>query len=203
MVHDEYDPFIDEIARELRQPVAFDATFDARVMAALKPSVIPISVHRTRRPWYRQTFAFSVSQLGGMAAAAALVGVVAMGAIKLRAPQASPVASLASTDLTRQPVANVTKAPSNAAVQQLFIIIAPSATSMSLVGDFNDWDSSRTPMTRVSDDGAWSVTLPLTPGRYEYQFEVDGKLRITDPTRPQASSDFGSANSVVTIESKE
>lgn len=203
MVHDEYDPFIDEIARELRQPVAFDATFDARVMAALKPSVIPISVHRTRRPWYRQTFAFSVSQLGGMAAAAALVGVVAMGAIKLRAPQASPVASLASTDLTLQPVANVTKAPSNAAVQQLFIIIAPSATSMSLVGDFNDWDSSRTPMTRVSDDGAWSVTLPLTPGRYEYQFEVDGKLRITDPTRPQASSDFGSANSVVTIESKE
>ncbi len=121
----------------------------------------------------------------------------------MRAPQPSPVASLASTDLTLQPVGNVTKAPSTAAVQQLFIIIAPSATSMSLVGDFNDWDSSRTPMTRVSDDGAWSVTLPLAPGRYEYQFEVDGKLRITDPTRPQASSDFGSANSVVTIESKE
>jgi len=74
---------------------------------------------------------------------------------------------------------------------------------VSLVGDFSDWDASRFKMERVSDDGAWSITVPLPPGRYEYQFEVDGKLRITDPTRPQTSSDFGSANSVLTVEHRD
>ena len=193
MVHDDYDPFIDEIARELRQPVVLDANFDARVMAAVEPSVFSMAVHRARRPWYRQTFAFSVSQLGGLAAAAALIGVVSMGALTLRSSEPSPVAALPDAR-PLQPVAHVVKAPSEALVQQQFIIIAPSASSMSLVGDFNDWDAGRTPMTRVSDDGAWSVTLPLAAGRYEYQFVVDGTTHITDPTRPQASSDFGSAN---------
>ncbi|MEO6445280.1 MAG: isoamylase early set domain-containing protein [Gemmatimonadaceae bacterium] len=203
MVHDEYDPFIDEIARELRQPVTLDAQFDSRVMAAIEPAVIPIRVHQTsRRAWYRRTFAFSASQLGGMAAAAALVGVVAMSALREGAVPLRDTVR-ATGELQLQPVANVTRAPSTRLVQQQFIIIAPSATSMSLVGDFNDWDETRNPMRRVSEDGAWSITLPLTPGRYEYQFEIDGKIRITDPTRPQASSDFGSANSVVTVDFRE
>ncbi|ODT03280.1 MAG: hypothetical protein ABS52_10305 [Gemmatimonadetes bacterium SCN 70-22] len=97
------------------------------------------------------------------------------------------------------PVADVA-VDENAPVAQQFILVAPSAASVSVVGDFNDWDASRFKMERVSPDGAWSVTVPLTPGRYEYQFEVDGKLRITDPTRPQTSSEFGSANSVITVE---
>ena len=204
MVHDEFDPFIDEIARELRQPVAFDAHFDARVMAALSPSVIPISVHRSRRPWYRQTFSFSLSQLGGLAAAAALVGVVSMSAVKLRSSDVSQIAGRQVSGMRLQPATNLTTAASNASVQQQFIIVVPTATSMSLVGEFNDWDAMRNPMTRVSDEGAWSITIPLAPGRYEYQFVVDGTNHITDPTRPQASSDFaGTANSVVTVESRE
>ena len=204
MVHDDYDPFIDQIARELRQPVALGAHFDARVMAALSPAVIPIADHRSRRPWYRQTFAFSVSQLGGFAAAAALVGVVSMSAVKFRSSDAVQVAARAEPGMSLQPVANVRAPSSNAPVQQQFIIVVPTATSLSLVGEFNDWDATRNPMARVSDDGAWSVTIPLAPGRYEYQFVVDGTNRITDPTRPQATSDFaGSANSVVTVESKE
>ena len=61
----EFDPFIDEIARELQQPVRLDPRFDERVMAALQPAVIPIA---TRRPVsaQRRTLAFS-SSLGGLA----------------------------------------------------------------------------------------------------------------------------------------
>jgi|JI8StandDraft_1071087.scaffolds.fasta_scaffold01658_4 hypothetical protein len=203
MAHDDdFDPFIAEIARELRAPVSIDARFDERVMAALEPAVIPITVHRSARPWYRRTFNFSVSQVAGLAAAAALVGVVTMKAAKPGAEEAATVAVQQDSAPALQPVADVTRDPSALELQQ-FLLIAPNATSVSLVGDFSDWDPSRFKMERVSDDGAWSITVPLPPGRYEYQFEVDGKLRITDPTRPQTSSDFGSANSVITVEHRD
>ncbi len=203
MAHDDdFDPFIAEIARELRAPVSIDARFDERVMAALEPAVIPITVHRSARPWYRRTFNFSVSQVAGLAAAAALVGVVTMKAAKPGAEEAATVAVQQDSAPALQPVADVTRDPSALELQQ-FLLIAANATSVSLVGDFSDWDASRFKMERVSDDGAWSITVPLPPGRYEYQFEVDGKLRITDPTRPQTSSDFGSANSVITVEHRD
>jgi Carbohydrate-binding module 48 (Isoamylase N-terminal domain) len=195
MAHDDdFDPFIAGIARELRGPVLVDARFDERVMAAIEPKVVPITRARSARAWHRRTFSFT--QAAGMAAAAALVGVVGVKAMRGGdAPARVPAVEL-------RPVANVTVDPS-ATVAQQFILIAPSATSVALVGDFSDWDASRIPMQRVSEDGAWSVTIPLAPGRYEYQFEVNGSQRITDPTRPQVSSEFGSTNSVVTVERPE
>ena len=48
------DPFIDQIAAELKRPVRFDARFDERVMDALNaPEVIPLHPTRQagRRPW--------------------------------------------------------------------------------------------------------------------------------------------------------
>ncbi len=203
MTHDDdFDPFIAGIAHELRRPVALDARFDDRVMAALEPRVMSLNVVRAVRPWYRRTFAFSVSQVAGLAAAAALVGVVSMQLLAPTSSAPSAVASRPAGNIVLQPVARVTR-DANAPVLQQFLLVAPSATSVSLVGDFSDWDHSRYQMERVSDDGAWSITIPLTPGRYEYQFEVDGAQRVNDPTRPQTSSEFGSANSVVTVERRD
>ena len=79
----EFDPFIDEIARELKQPVRLDARFDERVMAALEPAVIPIGERRTKAPWYRRTMSFPAS-LGGLAAAAALGAIAAIGVMATR-----------------------------------------------------------------------------------------------------------------------
>jgi 1,4-alpha-glucan branching enzyme len=130
------------------------------------------------------------------------VGVVAMGALSSGGSSAtSTVAGLPDSSFALQPVANASP-DADAPVMQQFLFIAPSADSVSLVGDFSDWDASRIPMQRVSENGAWMVTIPLKPGRYEYQFDVDGQ-RLTDPTRPQTSSDFGSANSVVTVERRD
>lgn len=201
MTHDDdFDPFIAGIAKELRRPVALDARFDERVMSALEPRVIPLSVVRPRRPWYQRTFSLNISQAAGLAAAAALVAIVAMNVTSSEAPvMAAATDAPPAPELVLQPVAAVTRNP-NAATPQQFILIAPGAKTVTLVGDFSDWDASRLQMEQVSDDGAWSITIPLTPGRYEYQFEVDGKQRVNDPTRPQSSSDFGSPNSVITVE---
>ena len=197
----EFDPFIEEIARELKRPVYLDRHFDDRVMALLPPAVISLASRRHDRPWYRRPFSFSVTPLNALAAAA-LAGVVVFGALRLRTDTDTQFATSPDTGLVLQPVAEITRRASELEYQQ-FIIVAPEAEAVALVGDFNDWDAGRTPMKRVSPDGAWSVTLPLRPGRYEYQFEVNGRQRVNDPTRPQTRSGFGSPNSVVTIASRD
>ena len=82
-----------------------------------------------------------------------------------------------------------------------FVVVAPRAASVSLVGDFNDWDAARTPM-RPSQRGGplWTAVVPLAPGRYRYAFLVDGSRWLADPAAPRARDDeFGTPSSVVTV----
>jgi hypothetical protein len=197
----EFDPFIDEIARELKRPVHLDARFDDRVMAALEPAVIPIGERRATPSWYRRSLAFPAS-LGGLAAAAALGAIAAIGVMATR-DSGEPQVVTAVVDTPLVPVSNTTAEPGVLLRETQFIMVAPAAQSVSVVGHFNDWDLSATPMVYDSVHGAWSVTVPLPPGRHEFQYVIDGKQRVNDPTLPQVSSDFGSPNSVITIYPKD
>jgi hypothetical protein len=190
------DPFIDQIAAELRRPVRLDPQFDERVMEALNaPDVIPLHPTRqARRPWLvRPSWTLRVSPVGAFAAAAGLVGVIAFSSWQLSTEQPQ----IASNQVTESliPVANTGAAP--LAVQQ-FTYYQKGLKSVAIVGQFNDWDADSTKLTEVSP-GVWSVSLRLRPGFYEYQFILDGNQRVTDPTMPQTSSDFGSPNSVVKV----
>ena len=49
-----------------------------------------------------------------------------------------------------------------------------TAQAVCLAGSFNDWSPTATPMVRDSR-GDWTVSVPLTPGHYEYKVVVDGK----------------------------
>ena len=73
---------------------------------------------------------------------------------------------------------------------------------MALVGDFNDWDSRATVLSRGTG-GVWSVVVPLQPGRFTYSFVVDGKVWHADPEAPLASHDFGRPSSVVYVSTSE
>jgi len=80
-----------------------------------------------------------------------------------------------------------------------FVLTAPHATRVAVVGDFNDWDPHATPLERLGAD-AWGVMVPLRPGRYRYSFVLDGSHWIADPAAPQSSDDdFGPRSSVLTI----
>ena len=82
-----------------------------------------------------------------------------------------------------------------------FVFVAPRATSVALVGDFNDWDPARTPMRPAQrGDGVWAAAVPLAPGRYRYAFLVNGREWRADPAAPPAVDDeFGTPSSVVTV----
>jgi 1,4-alpha-glucan branching enzyme len=56
---------------------------------------------------------------------------------------------------------------------------APQAKSVSMIGDFNQWNPGAHQMTRMPD-GQWVIRLDLRHGHYRYLFLVDGQARL-DP----------------------
>ena len=68
-----------------------------------------------------------------------------------------------------------------------------------LVGEFNDWDSTATPMTYSKKKKAFAVTLDLEPGRqYQFRYLVDGVYWCNDwQADGYATSEYGHDNSVV------
>ncbi|MCL2221935.1 MAG: 1,4-alpha-glucan branching protein GlgB, partial [Oscillospiraceae bacterium] len=67
----------------------------------------------------------------------------------------------------------------------VFRVWAPNAKAVSLVGDFNDWNQSATPMTVISEGGVWEVTVKdvETYQCYKYAIETHhwGTILKADP----------------------
>ena len=62
------------------------------------------------------------------------------------------------------------------------------AERVNLVGEFNDWDTLSTPMTRERADANWKVIVELETGRrYRFRYLVDAKNGSTTGT-PTISS---------------
>lgn len=186
MHDDERDELIARVADELRVPVALDAGFDARVMAAVRH---PDRPWRTVARWWTEP-RLRLSPLSGLAWAAGLAGLALLGGRALQ--RQLPVEGVGGSALGTEPGSQVVQ----------FVLVAPRAGTVALVGDFNDWDPSRTPL-HVAASGVWSVNVPLQPGQHQYAFVVDGRNWQPDPAAPKAvADDFGSPNSVITVGGK-
>jgi hypothetical protein len=84
-----------------------------------------------------------------------------------------------------------------------FVIVASDAATVSLVGDFNDWDPGAAPLER-GEGGVWSVVLPLRSGQFTYSFLVNGEEWRADPAAPRAGGeDFGRPSSIVLVARRE
>lgn len=80
-----------------------------------------------------------------------------------------------------------------------FVLARPTARAVALVGAFNRWDPTATPMRRLPD-GTWTAEVALPPGRHAYGFVVDGTRWIADPRLPaERDPDFGRDHSVVVV----
>ena len=60
-----------------------------------------------------------------------------------------------------------------------FFCMAPEASTVCLVGDFNGWNPEAHPLVR-RPDGSWHVVVSVHHGHHRYQFLVDGKP-VLDP----------------------
>ena len=174
------DDVIERIARHLRRPVQIDPALDGRVMREVNARPTHAGAPALRRAWgwLRRPHQLTLTPLGGLAAAAVLAIVILLSRMG-STPSAPPLAA-------------------SRAFQ--FVLVAPRAMHVSLVGDFNDWDATRTPMRRTGSEALWTVVVPLMPGRYHYAFFVDGSRWLADPSAPVArDDDFGAPSSVVTV----
>ena len=103
---------------------------------------------------------------------------------------------VAVSALRRDNTAAIASSESSPALDVRFDLVAPSASRVAIVGDFNQWNAESLPMRRSADGRRWEIEVRLPPGRYTYGFVVDGKL-TRDPRAPEsASDDFGIPNSV-------
>ena len=60
-----------------------------------------------------------------------------------------------------------------------FVCNAPRAKTVSLVGDFNQWNPAAHPMKQMPDR-SWLLQVELKHGHHRYAFLVDGVLSL-DP----------------------
>ena len=185
------DETLERVVQELRRPLRVNATlFDARVMDEVlrAPSGIRERLESLLRPR-----TFRVSPVIALAAGL-LFAVSIAGSILYVLPSRGHGAQS-----SRVAQGEVVRAASGSPIVQ-FGFVAPHASSVALVGDFNNWDPTATPLRAASTGGVWSVEVPIQPGRHLYAFVVDGTVWRPDPAAPQATGeDFGEPNSALTV----
>ena len=76
---------------------------------------------------------------------------------------------------------------------------APEARTVTVAGEFNDWDTGVLPMKKTKD-GTWKAKIKLSPGRYEYRIFVDGAWAEVIPDVEIVPNPFGTYNFVVNVE---
>jgi len=189
---DSLDPNVRWIVTEARRPVPTDAAARDRLMEAIHAEPAPTRGLRLVT-WLSEPRRFTLPPVATAALAAGLVGIGVLGGLAINR-HGRPAAVQRPAVAAGQPQLPDSLAPR--AVK--FVLIAPQATNVSLVGDFNGWDSGATPMQTAA--GAWTVFVPLQPGLHTYSFVVDGSHFVSDPSAPIAPDDgFGHRSSVVVV----
>ena len=203
----ERDRFLDEPRDELIERVAaalaplpsMDDRATARIMAAVRsrrrPSRLKLVLAGMRDR------SVSLASAGMLMAAALVLGFISRGA---QTALRSDSDELATTTSGMHPVA----VPAVAAADRKDMQAAPvplvfeggNAQSVSIVGDFNGWDATASPMQRYGTDGPWTATILVKPGRHVYAFLVDGTTLVADPRAPHARDvDYGGDASVLMV----
>ena len=146
----------------------------------------------------------------GLLVAASIAGIIALARAHGVSYVPAPVPGMEpGIDRPSQPVAVAAPTPTrsvgavsdNAAVRVQFVLVAPDAKSVAVVGDFNDWNPSATPLE--SARGMWSSEEVVTAGRHDYAFVIDGTRWIADPSAPRAPADeLGGGYSVLVAGAK-
>jgi Glycogen recognition site of AMP-activated protein kinase len=185
--------FVERVARDLRKPERLDTSFDVRLMESVRRERHSTSVvGSSRSSWWRKEHVIRVSPIAATALAAGISMFVALSTLAVGSkiwsrPSGSAPAQVAAAP--RTDTVNVVR----------FVFADPSAKSVELVGDFNEWTKGATNLKPSGAPGVWTVSVPLHSGRHEYAFIVNGTRWIADPLAAKSSDDFGTESSVIHV----
>lgn len=188
------DLFERRVEAALRAPVSGD---DDRARDAVMASVRRAASegHAPRRfgaPW-RSGARHSII---GLAFAAGIGGITTLSALvpAARRDVASGVSSVVLGDTVVSTLRDTLRL-----VRLMFD--APTATRVSIAGDFNQWGAQPTALAREPESRRWSVTLALRAGEHRYAFVVDETRWVLDPRAGRAvRGDDGRLYSLLSVD---
>jgi hypothetical protein len=182
--------FVERIAARLRTPEHVRQSFDERLMERVRAEGSVLYPQRAARPWWRTERVFRIAPLTGLALAAGIAAIIAVSGVVIGShiSRVAPVTARAGATAGRDTVQIVR-----------FVFVDANAKRVELVGDFNEWAKGTTQLTRSGAPGVWVVSVPLSPGRHEYAFIINGSRWVADPFAPKSSDDFGTESSVIRV----
>ena len=170
---------LEMIVQDLQRPVMLDESFERRVMVRVRR--LYAEKKKGTRGWTAVGATIAHRPAWAALLAAGIVAITTAGVLKAR-PQHEAVTSGGPEPVT-------------------FVLVAPGAKSVAVVGDFNNWGLNESALVATSNQGVWSVTASVPAGVHRYAFVVNGKQWIADPTAPRSSGDdFGMPSSALVVE---
>ncbi len=187
------DPQVEWIVAEARRPVAIDPSARERLLEAIRQE--PIPRRPSRLAWLTEPREFALRPIASLALAAGLVGVGVISGQLINRDGRQPIEEGSPLAVGNPPL------PDSLASRTVrFVLVAPEAGRVALVGDFNRWDLAATPLVRDEKNGAWTAFVTLRPGMHTYSFVLDGRHFVADPAAPMAPDDgYGHKSSVVFV----
>ncbi len=181
---------LDDIETAVRETLRSEVEASAPRLEGLEARIVAELGDRAPRPrfidWVRSLLAPTrtgrfgqLAVLGATAAVFLIVGTLLTGD-RTAGPTLTPTLTPAASSRTRHEV--------------LFVVPALDADRVAVVGDFNAWEE--TPLADENEDGIWTASIPLSPGRYEYAFVIDGRWWGQDPSADEYVRTFGQYSSV-------
>ena len=90
-------------------------------------------------------------------------------------------------------------APKAAEKNVTFTVRADIGKTVYLAGCFNQWNPTGKKMLDKKNEGVYSASVKLAPGRYEYKFVIDGTWCADPENLDFVQNEHGTLNSVVVV----
>jgi hypothetical protein len=186
--------FAERVAASLRAPERAHPSFEKRLMEKVRMegrSLYAAAGASPNASWWRTEWIIRLSPRGGIAIAAGIGAIIALSSLALGTRISAHSEKVSGT---------AQAAPARDTIQLVrFVFVDSGASTVSLVGDFNEWTRGATELKRSGAPGVWTASVALTPGRHEYAFIINGSRWVADPLAVKSSDDFGTESSVISI----
>lgn len=80
-----------------------------------------------------------------------------------------------------------------------FTVRADIGKTVYLAGCFNQWNPTGKKMLDKKNEGVYTASVKLAPGRYEYKFVIDGTWCADPENLDFVQNDHGTLNSVIVV----